>query len=135
MKKGIRVVAAVDPNSADGGFPASMEGVLAVASLESRGQIAHVLQAPGRDIPTTALDGRWNFVSGTSYAAAHVTGMVALLEELRPSMSAAQMQEQMNVAGLDAGDGVDACATIGRITGNCPCSCTAAHVSKTTFTP
>jgi len=135
MKKGIRVVAAVDPKTAGGGFPASMEGVLAVASLESHGQGAHVLLAPGQDIPTTALDGRWNFVSGTSYAAAHVSGMVALLEELRPSMSAMQMQEQMNVAGLDATEGVDACATIGRITGNCPCSCTAAHVSKTTFTP
>ena len=140
MKKGIRVVAAVDPDSVDGGFPASQDGVLAASSFELRGRLPHVLLAPGRDIPTTALDGRWNFVSGTSYAAAHITGMVALLEELRPSMSAAQMQGQIIQAGLDAAndpgaEGIDACATIGRITGNCPCSCTAAHVSKTTYIP
>ena len=139
MKKGILIVAAVDPLNAEA-FPASLDGVMAVASLESRGQGTRVLLAPGRDIPTTAPGGGWNFVSGTSYAAAHVTGVVALLEELRPSMSSAQMQDHMIKAVLDSSggnnaEGLDACATIGRITGNCPCSCTAAHVSKTTYTP
>jgi subtilisin family serine protease len=135
IKKGIMVVAAVDPQSIDGGFPASFGGVVAVASLDSHGKLAHVVLAPGRDIPTTAVDGRWNFVSGTSYAAAHVTGMMALLDELNPALSAAQIEAQVINAGQDGTDGVDACATIGRITGNCPCSCTAAHVSKTTYTP
>jgi subtilisin family serine protease len=135
IKRGIMVVAAVDPQSADGGFPASFGGVLAVASLDARGRLAHVILAPGRDIPTTAIDGRWNFVSGTSYAAAHVTGMMALLDELNPAMSAAQIEAQVVSAGPDSSDGVDACATIGRITGNCPCSCTAAHVSKTPLIP
>ncbi|HEX8956152.1 MAG TPA: S8 family serine peptidase [Burkholderiaceae bacterium] len=135
LKKGILVVAAVDPQNVDGGFPASLGGVLAVASPDARGSRTHVLLAPGRDIPTTALDGRWNFVSGTSYAAAHVTGMMALLDELHPALSTAQIEAQVVNAGLDGNDGIDACATIGRITGNCPCSCTAAHVPKTTHTP
>ena len=135
MKKGILVVAAIDPQNVDGGFPASFGGVLAVGSLDMRGKGVHVLLAPGRDIPTTGVDGRWNFVSGTSYAAAHVTGMMALLDELHPTLNAAQIEAQVVNAGLDGNDGIDACATIGRITGNCPCSCTAAHVPKTTHTP
>ncbi|MBV8636057.1 MAG: S8 family serine peptidase [Burkholderiaceae bacterium] len=135
MKKGARIVAAVDPQNVDGGFPASLSGVLAVASLESHGMAPRVLLAPGREIPTTAVDGGWNFVSGTSYAAAHMSGMLALLEELRPAMSTAQIEQQLVKADFDSAEGVDACATIGRITGNCPCSCTAAHVSKTTYTP
>jgi hypothetical protein len=135
IKKGIMVVAAVDPQSADGGFPASFGGVLAVASLDMHGKLAHVVLAPGRDIPTTATDGRWNFVSGTSYAAAHITGMMALLDELNPAMNAAQIEAQVWNTGNNGNDGVDACATIGRITGNCPCSCTAAHVSKTSLIP
>ncbi len=142
MRKGIRVVAAVDPESSDGGFPATLSGVLAVADYDKRpaGAQRGVLFAPGRDIPTTAPGGGWNFVSGSSYAAAHISGMVALLGELRPRMTPAQIHDEMVNVGFEPGEndimrGVDACATIGRITGNCPCLCNAAHVSKTNYTP
>ncbi|HEY8025204.1 MAG TPA: S8 family serine peptidase [Burkholderiaceae bacterium] len=142
MQKGIRVVAAVDPQVADGGFPAALDGVLAVADIEPNmaGAPHGFLFAPGRDIPTTAPGGGWNFVSGSSYAAAHISGMVALLAELRPSLTATQIRDQMASLGVESEDkgsirGVDACATIGRITGNCPCLCNAAHVSKTNYTP
>lgn len=142
MRKGIYVVAAVDPATPDGGFPAVLAGVMAVSSLEAKqdGAPHGILFAPGRDIPTTSPGERWNFVSGSSYAAAHVSGLVALLSELRPAMSGAQMAEQLIRPGFEpAGGGnvrgVDACATIDRITGNCSCLCNAAHVSKTTPTP
>jgi subtilisin family serine protease len=142
LRKGIRVVAAVDPDVADGGFPAALSGVLAVAGFDPRqgGAQRGVLFAPGRDIPTTAPGGGWNFVSGSSYAAAHISGMVALLGELRPGLTIGQVHDQMANAGFESDEkgvmrGVDACATIGRITGNCPCLCNAAHVSKTNYTP
>jgi hypothetical protein len=142
MQNGIKVVAAVDPQRTDGGFPASVPGVLSVADQESGvlpGAFGRrVLLAPGRDIPTTAPGARWSFVTGTSYAAAHVSGMVALLTELRPSLSSAQMREQMTVIG-PANDGyagaIDACATIGRITGNFPCLSATAYASKPAHSP
>ena len=81
LSRGITVVAAADPASPDGGFPASHAGVWAVTDHAS-GQGAHVLLAPGQDTPTTAPGGGWQMVSGSSYAAAHVAGLAALLHEL-----------------------------------------------------
>jgi hypothetical protein len=40
--------------------------------------------APGHDVPATLPGGRWGLVSGSSYAAAHVTGLFALLRERTP---------------------------------------------------
>src|SRR5471030_915261 len=82
--------------------------------------------APGRDVPTTAPGARWSFVSGSSFAAAHVSGMVALLDELRPTSTPAQLHRQLlPIDGLNAGN-IDACATITRVTGACSCSCASA---------
>ena len=36
-------------------------------------------QAPGRDIVSTAPGGSYDFATGSSFAAAHVTGAIALL--------------------------------------------------------
>lgn len=125
LARGMRVVGAVDPARADGGFPASVPGVFAVAADGSaaRGG-SQVLLAPGRDIPTTMPGGRWGLVNGSSYAAAHVSGMLALLEELRPQLPAARLRDGIVQNGGSAAlTGIDLCATILRISGKCPCAC------------
>ena len=132
--QGITIVGAVDPHHADGGFPASYPGVFAVTDEDVKQVNVGMLTAPGHDIPTTAPEGRWNFVSGPSYAAAHVSGMIALLIELKPSLTPAQIRQElvfdpMAIDGRVAGP-IDACATITRSSGTCPCLCTAAHAGK-----
>jgi subtilisin family serine protease len=80
LARGIVVVAAYDRSLPGGGFPASHPGVVAVA--DEGGQTpAGVFQAPGRDVPTTQPGGRWFLVNGSSYSAAHVSGLFALLKE------------------------------------------------------
>jgi subtilisin family serine protease len=81
----VTVVGAADPLTAGGGFPASHPGVIAVSRDDSDDAGATVA-APGRDIPTTLPGARWGLVDGSSFATAHVSGMVALLRELRPSI-------------------------------------------------
>jgi hypothetical protein len=116
--RGIKVVGAVDPDSADGGFPANHPGVFAVAAGASRlGE--QVLVAPGRDIPTTATGGRWSMVSGSSYSAAHISGMMAVLSELRPGLALTRIRD--GVVAIPAG--TDPCASFTRITGKCSCAC------------
>jgi len=85
VARGSSVVAAVDPAAADGGFPASLPGVIAVADRGIGGLHYPVYVAPGRDIPTTTPGATWSIVNGSSYAAAHVTGLLALMREGRPT--------------------------------------------------
>ena len=100
------VVAATDPTLAHGGFPASHPGVLAATDELTGGQEAGVYFAPGRDVPTTKPGGRWSMVNGSSFAAAHITGLVALMLERTPSM-----RRPITLVRLRGG-GVDAYATL-----------------------
>ena len=78
-KRGIAVVAAYNPKLPMGGFPASHPDVIAVSQLgDLRGK---GYAAPGHDIPTTQPGGGFHFVSGSSYSAAQVSGLLALRYE------------------------------------------------------
>jgi hypothetical protein len=131
MSRGIIVVGAVDPLARDGGFPASHPGVLAVAGEDVQDAPAGALLAPGRDIPTTTTAHTWGFVTGSSFAAAHVSGLVALLHELDPGLRPADLKLLLarTTSGSPAAarDVVDACAVIARVAGACACSCAVAH--------
>ncbi len=131
MAQGIGIVAAVDRAQADGGFPASMPGVIAVvdapaiavsspSSPSSQGAALprSTLLAPGRDVPTTTAPSGWATVSGASFAAAHVAGLLALMTELNPAGTA-------NAAAIvRQPDGrIDACATLARLQPNRPGRC------------
>ncbi|WP_010187483.1 S8 family peptidase [Sphingomonas sp. PAMC 26605] len=105
MRRGMSVVAAIDPRTGEG-FPASIPGVVAVAELGVAASRHGVYNAPGRDVPTTQPGGRWYLVSGNSYAAAHVSGLLALARELNA-------RGGRQLASTDAGSGsIDACATL-----------------------
>jgi len=137
VSRGITVVAAADPQIGDGGFPASHLGVLAIAGDDRHDGGGPMLRGPGRDIPTTVVDGKWSFVTGSSFAAAHVTGLVALLRELAPDLKPQQIRELLAPApqeisgpAVDTHAIVDACAAVGRTTGACACGCDVAHDTK-----
>ncbi|MCE3260987.1 MAG: serine protease [Pseudoduganella sp.] len=122
--RGIRVVGAYDPARSDGGFPANSPGVFAVDCDDAPRHGARALLAPGRDIPTTMPGARWGMVSGSSYAAAHVSGMLALIGELKPALAGEQLREGIvRTGGRAPLTGIDLCATIMRITGKCSCAC------------
>ena len=120
LARGISVVAPVDAALPDGGFPASHAGVLAVAAEPSPLAPARTLLAPGRDVPTTQPGARWGLVSGASYAAAHVTGLFALLRELRRDADAPLTS---SIVVRYASGGIDTCATFTRLTSSCACAC------------
>jgi subtilisin family serine protease len=117
LSHGSAVVAAFDPKRADGGFPASVPGVIAVSDLSLAGSCQHVYTAPGRDVPTTQPGGRWFLVNGSSYAAAHVSGLVALVRQRRPSSGLTL------VSARSGGGPIDACATLLKAASGCDCSC------------
>ncbi|TWI67477.1 subtilase family protein [Pseudoduganella lurida] len=116
LARGITVVGAADALGTSP-FPASHPGVLAVAAVEDPPTPgAAPLRAPGRDIPAPLPGARWGFVSGSSFAAAHVAGLAALAAQLQP-------KPPLHPATLPNTATIDACATIARISGACACSC------------
>jgi subtilisin family serine protease len=64
--------------------------------------------APGRDVPTTQPGARWGLVSGSSYSAAHVSGLAALVRQRSP-----RGRSPLTLVAAQAG-AVDACATLAR---------------------
>jgi len=127
IEHGTTVVGAFDGRMTGGGFPASHHGVLAVAEASSGaiGGTENILMAPGEDVPSAAPGARWNLVSGSSFAAAHIAGMVALVREVSPAMT---MRDTAAWARLPSGssDGppgsIDACATLRRAAPTTNCS-------------
>jgi subtilisin family serine protease len=108
--RGENVVAAFDRKLPGGGFPASHRGVVAVADEAVAPLPDGVYSAPGRDVPTTEPGGRWSVVDGASYAAAHVSGLLALVAERRPLEPRA-----LALVRVRPGGEIDACASLLRV--------------------
>ena len=122
LARRVAVVAAVDRSADQGGFPAAMAGVVAAIDEPSPSAPIGTLAAPGRDVPTTLSGSRWATVSGASYAAAHVSGLLALMIELRRrSGRDSRLAASDLVARADGR--VDACASLGRAGARCVCAC------------
>lgn len=126
MRRGATVVAAVDPRAPDGGFPASQNGVVAVAGDAGRPLPVRTFLAPAEGLPTTTVDGGWGLVGGTSFAAAEVSGLVALLRQVAPRLRGDALRDALG-AGPALGSmparplTIDACAALARAGTQCAC--------------
>lgn len=81
LKRGVIFVGSASDNA--GSFPTNINGVIGVNSSEAAQQTAALtsgtLSAPGANVLTLRPDNQYDFESGTSVAAAQITGMIALL--------------------------------------------------------
>ncbi len=108
--RGASVVAALP--SSGGPFPANHPGVLVVGSAPPLP--AGAVIAPGRDVPSTAVGGGWALVSGSSFAAAHAAGLLALVRELDGTRGALALKTALVTAAQGR---IDSCATLARHAG------------------
>ncbi|MFC5436109.1 S8 family serine peptidase [Rhodanobacter umsongensis] len=88
LEDGRIVVAAMPPDGSVDGFPVDAPGVIAVRVSDVAAALPGVVSAPGNDILTTQPGGGYDFTSGSSMAAPHVSGIAALLLSLSPRLDA-----------------------------------------------
>ncbi|HEY8022295.1 MAG TPA: S8 family serine peptidase [Thermoanaerobaculia bacterium] len=133
MARGITVVAAEAPAGGKGSFPASLDGVIGVVAadldggLRSPAPASSRLAAPGVDVLSTAPNNSYDFFTGSSFAAAEVSGIAALLLERNPKLTPAQVREALVKSArpirMQPGDPdpdvglVDACAAVAHLAG------------------
>lgn len=91
LLQGRIVVAALPASGRREGFPAGQSGVL-VAGIAGTPLPPGVLPAPGRDVLTLVPGARYDYASGSSLAAAHLSGAVALLLAATPGLEAGRLQ-------------------------------------------
>jgi subtilisin family serine protease len=130
IERRIVVVAALDPDGPLVSFPARAPGVIAVSAGEGLSVSSGVVYAPGERVLTTLPNGSWGFVSGHSFAAAHVSGMVALFLErapqLKPADISALLQKQAEYSSASRQrTPVDACRALASLSGTASCECCA----------
>lgn len=105
VARGIVTVAAVfaadvGNDVAQSSFPASVPGVIAVASegtLSGTSTLGlhEVVTAPGMELITTIPHSKYNFLSGSSFASAQVAGYIALLKETRPYLTIGELRDKL----------------------------------------
>src|SRR5262249_39207485 len=90
QRQGMVFVGAVPQDGSLSGFPLGVPGVIAV-DISGPPHSGSVLNAPGRDVVTLAPAGHYDFASGSSFAAAHVSGAIALLRARSPHVDAQRL--------------------------------------------
>ena len=131
-RRSIIVVAARGAGTDAAGFPASHPAVIAAA--EAGGLSEHremVLAAPGTEILTTTPDAGYAFFSGDSLAAAHVTGVAALLLEKNPGIDTQTLAALLSdTAGtVDSPRSINACRALSRLLSAGDCGAAADSVA------
>ena len=131
INAGVVVVAARPDGAHAAAFPAGVDGVIAVlaAEVESEGQRSDgSLYAPGQEILTLTPEDHYDFFSGSSVAAAHVSGIAALIREIRPQITNVTMRELLvrTSARVPSTLGaprlvVNACAALADLVGSSEC--------------
>ena len=121
---GIPVVVAsgngsTEDRAAPVGFPACVEGFVSVGAVDKTGQVAEFsnsgpaldVLAPGVDIQSSVLESsggqvgqRYDAFDGTSMAAPHVAGAIALLRQAAPQVSVGELLGALKATGQRVAD-------------------------------
>ncbi len=107
--RGAVLVAAAPPGRLGKGFPSEVPGALVVASAGEATTTDGWLAAPGRAVLTTVPGGGYDIDTGSSLAAAHATGVVALLRAAAPGADAERLKRAL-LGSMTAGGAINACA-------------------------
>jgi subtilisin family serine protease len=130
ISRGRIVVAAAPPSGDLGGFPVGVPGVVVVDSI-GRPDRTGVLKAPGHSVLTLVPGGHYDFANGSSLAAAHVTGVVALLLAGQVPVAPQRLQAVLEASRAlqKEGTSVSACGAMASLRNATTCAVDASPAS------
>ncbi|KRV50283.1 type VII secretion-associated serine protease mycosin [Wenjunlia vitaminophila] len=116
LGKGVVVVASAGNGAKDGdraSYPAAYPGVISVTAVDRYGVPGDFstrrwyssVNAPGVDVAMADPDRRYYVGWGTSAAAAHVSGVVALIRSVHPELSPAQIKRLLETTARNSPEG------------------------------
>jgi Subtilase family len=130
VARGVLYVGASPADAPADGFPGGTPGVIPVDMVESPGVRNGVLRAPGREVVTLMPQGRYDFVTGSSLATAHVSGAVALLlardHRLDREAVFRLLSQSQTGAGMAGNSPINACVALSRLLDRSACTRTVA---------
>lgn len=124
IEKGIIVVAAAANSPAvSGSFPARVEGVIGVEASETYKLrnasllASEFLMAPGEHILVALPNDQYDFRSGNSLAAAHVSGAIALILEHAPEVTSDRIYDELRRSqeGATRTTGINVCSVLTKL--------------------
>jgi len=118
VRNGVVVVAAAGNGGklAPAAYPAAYDDVIAVTATDSSDRLyvranhgTYIdVAAPGVDVLSASLENAYSMTSGTSFAAAHASGVVALMLSNKPGMTPAEVRHALEAGASDLGEpGID----------------------------
>lgn len=110
ISRGIVIVAAASQQS---GFPANVPGVIVVGAEGDRNGAP--LSAPGVDILVPVPGGGFDYASGSSLSAAHVTGVIALMMAARPGVSQDDVVSLLAGSRAEGKGSINACRALAKL--------------------
>ena len=81
-------------------FPANVPNVIAVANENPAIKVAPI-RAPGTQVVSTVPGGAYDFFTGSSFSTAYVSGVVALIRQRKPHISASLVGELLQLTASD----------------------------------
>jgi len=115
----ISVVGATHP-VIENAFPVAIPSVISVGVSEQQQLPRSTLRAPGHKILATAPGGNYEFASGSSFSAAQVSGLIALLRQRKPHMAPALIKHLLFRTA--ANGAVNSCRMLASTIGGQECS-------------
>ncbi|MBI4743551.1 MAG: peptidase S8 [Actinobacteria bacterium] len=110
--RGVTVVAAGGNDKSERlSYPASYDNVISVSATDENDELTYFsnfnkkidVSAPGYNIFTTALNGSYSYVDGTSFAAPHTTGLASLILSQNPSLTPLEVEQKIEQSADDLG--------------------------------
>jgi hypothetical protein len=118
LRQNIFVVAAAQPTSTPG-FPANTDGVFVVeesnVGVSAADTHETTISAPGSEILVAVPEGGYDFSSGSSLAAAHVSGVIALLLAIEPGLGADEIRSLLTTSRQSGSGPVNACRALAQL--------------------